>query len=79
MDWQQLLELTQEMEPITTLFTVILSLLIVVLTFIQSQISKRTLEEMKIGRIQMVSPHLVASNQLVKKGFADAELPYFLI
>lgn len=77
MNWQQLLELTQEIEPITILSTVILSLLIVVLTFIQAQISKRTLEEMKISRIQMVSPHLTSNKELVKKGFADAELSYF--
>ena len=57
-------------------FTTLITLGIVILTFIQSKTNKKTLEEMRLSRIKSVSPHLVPSLDKIKKGFADGETSY---
>lgn len=66
----------EEISVWTQVITTLITLVIVILTFIQSKINKNTLEEMKLSRIESVSPHLVPNLDDVKRGFADGETSY---
>ena len=66
----------EEISVWTQVITTLITLVIVILTFIQSKTNKNTLKEMKLSRIESVSPHLVPNLDEVKRGFADGETSY---
>lgn len=66
----------EEISVWTQVITTLITLVIVILTFIQSKTNKNTLKEMKLSRIESVSPHLVPNLDEIKRGFADGETSY---